>query len=65
MYFAILSSDANLVEAFDQQEEALAALRALVEHDPEHADEYAILQYDEHGQPVGDAILGVDQRTLA
>jgi hypothetical protein len=43
MNFVILDSTANLVDAFDQEEEARAALETIVHQDPESADEYALL----------------------
>lgn len=52
-YFVILTSDANLVESFDEESEALAALEKLERDDPEHADQYAVFRYDDDGRAVG------------
>jgi hypothetical protein len=60
MYFVILDSTANLVESFDSEDEARAALEQIVRQEPEAADEYAMLAYDENGGPVGDAVTGAD-----
>jgi hypothetical protein len=57
-YYAILDSTANLVDSFDQEAEARAALEAIVRQDPDSADDYAMLTYDDAGQPVGEAVLG-------
>ena len=55
-HFVILTSDANLVEAFDQEDEALAALEEIARQDPEHADDYAIIRgTGDDGQPVGES----------
>lgn len=57
MTYAILDSTANLVDAFDNEGEARHALEAIVHQDPEAADDYALLTYDDDGQPVGEALL--------
>jgi transcription elongation GreA/GreB family factor len=57
-YYVILDSCANLVESFDDEAEGRAALVRIVQQDPDDADEYALLQYDNSGQPIGEALLG-------
>jgi Rieske Fe-S protein len=57
-YYVIIDSNANLVESFDQEAEARAALEKIVQDDPNTGDEYAMLQYDNSGRPVGEALLG-------
>lgn len=64
-YYVIIDSNANLVEAFDQEVEARAALEGIVQQDPDSADEYAMLQYDNSGHPVGEALLGSDLGVIA
>jgi hypothetical protein len=59
-YYAILDSHANLVDAFDREDEARAALEALAHQDPAEADQYALLTYGDDGQPIGEALLGAD-----
>jgi hypothetical protein len=56
-YFVILTSDANLVESFDDEGEARAALADIARQDPGAADEYAMLTYGDDGQPVGEALI--------
>jgi hypothetical protein len=57
-YYVILDSTANLVDSFDQEDEARAALEAIVQQDPDAADEYAMLTYDDRGSPIGEALTG-------
>lgn len=59
-YYVILDSTANLVDAFDREDEARAALEDIVRQDPSTADEYALLTYTDEGHPTGDALLGAD-----
>ena len=62
-YYVILDSTANLVESFDQESEARDALEAIVRQDPEAADAYAVLKYDDNGNPVGQALTGAQLNT--
>ena len=56
MFYAILDSTGNLVESFDEERQAGAMLERLVGEEPDTAEHLALLTYDEHGEPVGDAI---------
>jgi hypothetical protein len=56
MYYVILDSTGNLVESFDDENAARAALERMVHDEPEAADHLALLTYDEHGEPVGEAV---------
>jgi hypothetical protein len=56
MYYVILDSTGNLVESFDEERQARAMLERLVGEEPDAAEHLALLTYDEHGEPVGDAI---------
>lgn len=58
--YVILDGTANLVDSFDQEQEARLALESIVRQDPESANEYALLTYDEDGHPVGNALVGSD-----
>jgi hypothetical protein len=64
-YFVILTSDANLVESFDDESEALAALEEIGRQDPEHADQYALFRYDDDGRLVGAPTPGSTTRLHA
>jgi hypothetical protein len=57
-YYVILDSTANLVDSFDQEGEARAALERIVRQDPDAADDYALLRYDDEGKPVGTVVTG-------
>ncbi|MDQ3768040.1 MAG: hypothetical protein M3370_00960 [Actinomycetota bacterium] len=59
-YFVILDSTANLVESFRDEEDARDALADIVRQDPDEADEYAMISYDDHGHPFGGAVTGSD-----
>ena len=56
MYFTILDDAANAVDTFTSEREAVAALEAMVESDPETADQLLLLRYDDDGNPVGEAL---------
>lgn len=56
MYFTILDNTANAVDTFTSEREAVAALEAMVENDPEAADDLLLLRYDDDGNPVGEAL---------
>jgi hypothetical protein len=58
--YVILDSTANLVDSFDDETEARAALETIVREDPDSADEYALLTYDTAGRVVGDVVTGAD-----
>ncbi len=59
-YHVILDSTGNLVDSFDREDEARSALDDIVRQDPDSADEYAVLTYDDNGHPIGEALLGSD-----
>ncbi|HTA06078.1 MAG TPA: hypothetical protein VK774_06925 [Solirubrobacteraceae bacterium] len=56
--YVILDSTANLVDSFDQEAEARRALEAIVRQDPDAADDYALIAYNDDGKPIGDALTG-------
>jgi hypothetical protein len=58
--YVILDGTANLVDSFDQEQEARLALESIVRQDPESAGEYALLTYDDNGYPIGNALVGSD-----
>jgi uncharacterized protein YuzE len=59
-YFVILDSTANLVASFDTEDEGRTALESIVRQDPDAADDYALLPYDEQGRVCGAAVTGAD-----
>lgn len=56
MYWALFDSTGNLVESYDSEAEARAALERMVEQHPEGADELAIITFDDAGNAVDEAI---------
>jgi hypothetical protein len=58
MTYAIFDSSANLVASYDDQETARQALIAIVQREPEAAEDVALLAFDDRGRAVGDALLG-------
>jgi hypothetical protein len=58
--YVILDSTANLVDSFDNEPEARAALEKIARQDPSTAEEYALLAYDDHGRPLGKAVLAAE-----
>jgi len=59
-HFAVLDDTANLVDSFDREDEARAALEAIAHRDPAAADGHAFLTYDDEGHVVGQAITAAD-----
>ncbi|HEX7298171.1 MAG TPA: hypothetical protein VF257_04130 [Solirubrobacteraceae bacterium] len=57
-HYVILDSTANLVDSFDHEDEARSALERIVRRDPDAADDYALLTYNDEGLPVGGPIVG-------
>jgi hypothetical protein len=58
--YAIFDCDANLVDSFDEPQEARDALARIVAAEPDAADDYALIEYDDGGHPVGEALTGAD-----
>jgi hypothetical protein len=58
MHYVILDITANMVDSFDREDEARAALEQIVRQDPDAADEYALMTYGDDGHPVGEAVVG-------
>ena len=59
-YFVILTGDGNLVESFDSEGEARASLEQIARQDPDAASEYAMIEYDDAGLPLGNAVSASD-----
>jgi hypothetical protein len=58
--YVILDGTANLVDSFDDEPEARNALEKIAREAPEAADEYAMIEYDDAGHPVGEALIASD-----
>jgi hypothetical protein len=54
--YVLMDSGGNLIEAYDDHDEAHAALRRIVADEPEAAAHVALVIYDDHGNPTSDAV---------
>jgi len=57
MHYVLLSSTGNLIESYDEELEARAALQRIVSSEPEAADDIALMTYGDDGMPVGDPVF--------
>ncbi len=57
MEYVLLSSAGNLIDSFEDEADARAALQRTFEADPEAAHDVAMLVYDEVGRPIGDPVF--------
>ena len=58
--FVIFDSTANLVDSFDDVNDARARLTQIAGQDQDAASEYALLEFDASGTPVSDALTVAD-----
>jgi hypothetical protein len=58
MTYSIFDSTGNLVDAFEERDAAIAALRAIVQAEPDAADEVFIVAQDDEGNMVGETMYG-------
>jgi hypothetical protein len=59
MDYSLFSSSGNLIDSFDNDEEARAALQRIVEAEPEAADDVALFVSDDSGAIVAGPIHAV------
>ncbi len=59
-HIVILDGTANLVDSLRPRRRGPRAPQGDRREDPDEADEYALLTYDDKGQPVGEAVVGSD-----
>jgi hypothetical protein len=57
MHYVLLSSTGNMIDSYDEEPAAHAALRRIVDAEPGVADDIALMTYGDDGQPVGDPVL--------
>ena len=57
MNHVLLSSTGNLIESYDEESEARAALQRIVSSEPEAADDIVLMTYGDDGMPVGDPVF--------
>lgn len=55
MHFQIADSDGSVLDTFDNGQEAVSALRAMVADDPSAASDLLILSFTANGEPSGPA----------
>lgn len=59
MNYSLFSSTGNLIDSYDDEAEARAALQRIVELEPEHADDVALFISDDAGTVVDGPIHAV------
>jgi hypothetical protein len=57
MYYVLLSSTGNLVDSYNDEPSARAALQRIVDAEPEAAKDVALMAYGDDGLPLGDPVL--------
>jgi hypothetical protein len=57
MHYVLLSSTGNLIDSYEHEADARAALQRVVENEPEAAGDVALIAYGEDGMPVGDPVF--------
>jgi hypothetical protein len=53
MHYVLLSSTGNMVDSYEEESIARAALQRIVDAEPEAVEDVALMIYGEDGQPVG------------
>lgn len=53
MHYVLLSSTGNMVDSYEEETIARAALQRIVDAEPEAIKDVALMIYGEDGQPVG------------
>jgi hypothetical protein len=59
MDYSLFSSSGNLIDSFDNEDDARAALQRIVESEPEAAEDVALLISDDAGNVVAGPIHAV------
>jgi hypothetical protein len=57
MNYVLLSSTGNMVESYEEESIARAALQRIVDAEPEVAEDIALMTYGEDGLPVGGPVF--------
>lgn len=53
MHYVLLSSTGNMIDSYEEESAARAALQRIVEAEPEAAEEVALMTYGDNGLPIG------------
>lgn len=54
MHYVLLSSTGNMIDSYEEEAVARAALQRIVDVEPDAAEDIALVTYDENGLPSGD-----------
>jgi hypothetical protein len=54
MHYVLLSGTGNMIDSYDEEPAARAALQRIVDAEPEAAEDIALMTYGDDGQPKGD-----------
>jgi hypothetical protein len=57
MYYVLLSSTGNMIDSYDDEPPARAALRRIIDAEPEAAENVAMVTYGDDGQPISDPVF--------
>lgn len=57
MHYVLLSSTGNMVDSYEDESIARAALQRIVDVEPKAAEDVALMTYGDDGQPVGDPVF--------
>lgn len=60
MYYVLVDSEGNRVDAFQEEQAAHEALRAMVDEEPDAADDVLLLAYRDDGGREGEALMFSD-----
>jgi hypothetical protein len=58
MHYVLLTSTGNMIDSYERESAARAALQRLVDAEPEAAEDVALMTYGDDGRPVGDPVFG-------
>jgi hypothetical protein len=57
MNYVLLSSTGNLIDSYEDESEAHAALQRIVDAEPHAAEDVALMTYGDDGMPIGDPVF--------
>jgi len=57
MHYVLLSSTGNMIDSYDAEPTARAALQRIIDAEPEAAENVALVIYGDDGQPIGDPVF--------
>jgi hypothetical protein len=57
MHYVLLSSTGNLIDSYEKESEARAALQRIVDTEPSAAEDIALMTYGDDGMPVGNPVF--------